>query len=49
MLMRTFDLEYLEGFCEECVKIIVQGRTGYKIGGGVVGLLVLPKIIGVKC
>ena len=36
-------------FCEECSKTIVQGRTGYKIGGGVVGLLDLPKIIGVKC
>ena len=47
--MRTFDLEYLEGFCEECSKTIVQGRTGYKIGVGVVGLLALPKIIGVKC
>ena len=47
--MRTFDVEYLEGFCEECSKTIVQGRTGYKIGVGVVGLLDLPKIIGVKC
>ena len=36
-------------FCEECSKTIVQGRTGYKIGGGVVGLLDQPKIIGVKC